>query len=196
MNYLAHAYYSFEDPDILLGNMISDYIKGSKQYTFPKEVQAGIRLHRQIDSFTDAHAATKEIKKIFAPEVRLYAGAFTDVVYDHFLAIGDEKSDNEWYEFTQRTYISLEANTTLFPQRFQKMFPYMRSQNWLYNYRFRWGIEKSFEGVARRAKYLNLPNSCFSLFEANYEAIAEQAAPFLKDVKNFVQLEFTKLKDL
>ncbi|MFX4431684.1 hypothetical protein ABTA78_19410, partial [Acinetobacter baumannii] len=68
MNYLAHAYYSFEDPDILLGNMISDYIKGSKQYTFPKEVQAGIRLHRQIDSFTDAHAATKEIKKIFAPE--------------------------------------------------------------------------------------------------------------------------------
>ncbi|MFW9287498.1 ACP phosphodiesterase, partial [Glaesserella parasuis] len=95
---------------------------------------------------------------IFVPEVRLYAGAFADVVYDHFLAIGDEKSDNEWYEFTQRTYLSLEANAILFPQRFQKMFPHMRSQNWLYNYRFRWGIEKSFEGVARRAKYLNLHN--------------------------------------
>ncbi|WP_438810958.1 ACP phosphodiesterase, partial [Serratia marcescens] len=53
MNYLAHAYFSFEDPDILLGNMISDYIKGKKQYTYPLKVQAGIRLHRQIDSFTD-----------------------------------------------------------------------------------------------------------------------------------------------
>ncbi|MBX9735164.1 MAG: ACP phosphodiesterase [Chitinophagaceae bacterium] len=194
MNYLAHAYFSFDDPDILLGNMISDYIKGNKQYTYPTAVQAGIRLHRQIDIFTDTHPATREIKKIFAPEVRLYAGAFTDVVYDHFLAIGEEKTEQEWLNFTRRTYFLLEANSPLFPERFQKMFPYMKSQNWLYNYRFSWGIERSFEGVARRANYLQPNNACFALFEAHYKTIEAHAKPFLEDVKNFAQLQFTQLK--
>ncbi|MBK6633182.1 MAG: hypothetical protein IPG38_01660 [Chitinophagaceae bacterium] len=62
MNYLAHAYLSFNDPEILLGNMISDYIKGKKQFDYPLPVQKGIRLHRFIDQFTDTHAATHELK--------------------------------------------------------------------------------------------------------------------------------------
>ena len=31
MNYLAHAYLSFNDPEILVGNMISDFVKGKKK---------------------------------------------------------------------------------------------------------------------------------------------------------------------
>ncbi|MEN9598761.1 MAG: hypothetical protein RL596_1072 [Bacteroidota bacterium] len=194
MNYLAHAYFSFEDPDILLGNMISDYIKGNKQYEYPLSVQAGIQLHRRIDEFTDNHPATREIKKIFAPEVRLYAGAYTDVVYDHFLAIDDTYTEKEWYSFTQRTYTALAENNQLFPDRFSKMFPYMRAQNWLYNYRFTWGVERSFEGLVRRATYLHPNNNCYTLFEENYSSIQAQASIFLKDVKNYTQVQFTALK--
>ncbi len=62
MNYLAHAYLSFNMPDILVGNMISDFIKGKKQFDYPLPVQKGIRLHRAIDTFTDTHAATQELK--------------------------------------------------------------------------------------------------------------------------------------
>ena len=102
MNYLAHAYLSFEDPELLLGNMISDYIKGKKQYDYPAPIQKGIRLHREIDQFTDEHAITREIKKFFTPSVRLYAGAFVDVVYDHFLAIDSSiYTDQEWMGFTK-----------------------------------------------------------------------------------------------
>jgi acyl carrier protein phosphodiesterase len=36
MNYLAHACLSFGRPDILVGNMISDHIKGKKQFDYPK----------------------------------------------------------------------------------------------------------------------------------------------------------------
>jgi acyl carrier protein phosphodiesterase len=30
MNYLAHAFLSFKNEDVLTGNMISDYVKGQK----------------------------------------------------------------------------------------------------------------------------------------------------------------------
>ena len=60
MNYLAHAYLSFNDPEILVGNMISDFVKGKKKFDYPLRIQAGIMLHRIIDEFTDGHPATRE----------------------------------------------------------------------------------------------------------------------------------------
>lgn len=86
MNYLAHAYLSFNHPDILVGNMISDFVKGKKKFDFPQDIQKGIMLHRMVDTFTDTHEATKEAKEVFRPHYRLYSGAFVDVIYDHFLA--------------------------------------------------------------------------------------------------------------
>ena len=186
MNYLAHAYLSFEDPELLLGNMISDYIKGKKQYDYPTPIQKGIRLHRAIDIYTDEHAITREIKKVFSPAVRLYAGAFVDVVYDHFLAIDTTiYTDQEWMDFTQRTFNSLGQHHYYFPERFATMFPYMQSQNWLYNYRYTWGIEKSFEGLSRRAKHLDSSKDAFDLFRLHYNEIAIMAVPFIKDVQSF-----------
>ena len=86
MNYLAHAYLSFNNPGILAGNMISDFVKGKRKYDYPQKIQQGIAVHREIDRFTDTHPVTKEAKEIFRPAYRLYAGPLIDVVYDHFLA--------------------------------------------------------------------------------------------------------------
>ena len=86
MNYLAHAYLSFGHEEILVGNMISDFVKGKKKFDYSLGIQKGIALHRAIDSFTDDHPVTKLAKQFFKAEYGLYAGAFMDVVYDHFLA--------------------------------------------------------------------------------------------------------------
>ncbi|MFM7357424.1 MAG: hypothetical protein ACKO1T_02505 [Sediminibacterium sp.] len=42
MNFLAHAVLSMNDPEILTGNMISDHVKGRKQYDFSPDIQKGI----------------------------------------------------------------------------------------------------------------------------------------------------------
>ena len=142
MNYLAHAFLSFNNADILAGNMISDFVKGKSQYDYPFTIQKGIRLHRLIDEFTDTHSVTAEAKFFFRPAYRLYSGAFIDVVYDHFLALDKKqfKDDTELNNFSQHTYKLLDGNFSFFPAKFQKMFPHMKSHNWLYNYQFKEGI--------------------------------------------------------
>src|SRR5947209_17908548 len=89
MNFLAHAYLSFKEPPILIGNMISDFVKGSQQFLFAEKIQKGIQLHRAIDTYTDDHPATKKAKEIFRPAYRLYSAPIMDVIYDHFLANDD-----------------------------------------------------------------------------------------------------------
>src|SRR5450755_2182165 len=110
MNYLAHAFLSFNKSDILAGNMISDFVKGRAKFDYPQGIQKGIHLHRLIDNFTDHHPATAIAKSFFRPQYRLYSGAFTDVVYDHFLAL-DKKQFEEHGNleiFSQKVYQSLE----------------------------------------------------------------------------------------
>jgi acyl carrier protein phosphodiesterase len=197
MNLLAHAYLSFQQPQLLVGNMISDYVKGKKQYDYPIGIQQGIRLHRQIDQFTDTHPATYKGKQVFKSAVGTYAGAFMDVVYDHFLALdNNELNEKEWQEFADWVYIQLNLHTEHLPERFAPMLPYMQSQNWLYNYRFKVGIERSFGGLVRRAKYLTDSGPAFALFEANYPFLRECYQQFFPDVKNFAENEWKLLQNL
>ena len=187
MNYLAHAYLSFQQPEVVVGNIISDYIKGKKQYDYPLSIQKGIRLHRAIDIFTDSHEAVRQAKQYLKPAVGLYSGAFIDIAFDHYLALDtlSFSSTEDLAVFAESTYQILESNQAYFPEKFQKIFPYMKEYNWLYNYQFRWGIEKSFANIARRAVYLSSPDECFKLWEENYEPIHQLYKTFFPALKAY-----------
>jgi acyl carrier protein phosphodiesterase len=197
MNYLAHAYLSFNDPEILVGNMLSDFVKGKKQFDFSENIQKGIRLHRSIDDFTDTHPSTKKAKAYLKSAAGLYAGAFVDVVYDQFIACDENEFTNEsLLNFSLSVYETLLKYQTIFPEKFAAMFPYMKTQNWLYNYRTHSGIGKSFSGLTHRAKYLNNGILIFESFIYNYTELRRCYYEFFPALKNFAYEQFNKLKTI
>ncbi len=195
MNLLAHAHLSFNQPQILVGNMISDYVKGKKQFDYPVAVQKGIRLHRAIDNFTDTHDITQAVKAFFKPQYRLYSGAFADVVYDHFLANDTAyfSTDDDLKKFAKVTYDQLQLNVEWLPETFKKMLPYMIEHNWLYNYKSKWGIQKSFTGLVKRAVYLEESTIAFEVFNKNYDTIKSFYSIFYPDLKKYAQHQLQQL---
>ncbi len=195
MNYLAHAWLSFHHPEITVGNMISDFIKGKKQYDFSPGIQKGIRLHRAIDEFTDTHPATKKIKKLFQPDYRLYAGAFTDVAYDYFLANDKNEfaSGAALKEFSASVYDILDWHFNILPMGFQRLFTYMKTQDWLSHYGEPWLIERSFHGLERRAAYLQESGIAFKIFTVNKEAMRSHYAVFFPELKDFATHKLQEL---
>lgn len=186
MNLLAHSYLSFNHPEILIGNMISDFVKGKKKFTYTNDVQKGIQLHRDIDTFTDNHEATREAKTYLKPAVGLYAGAFVDVLYDHFLANDpSEFSESSLQKHALETYNVLSNNEIILPHIFQRMLPYMVSQNWLFNYKEMTGIKNSFAGVARRAAYLESSEAVFELFNDHYLSLQKCYNDFFPSIKTY-----------
>lgn len=186
MNFLAHAVLSFGDPEILTGNMISDFVKGNLQYNYSPGIQRGIRLHRTIDRFTDLHPLTREAKKLLYPAAGPYAGALIDIVYDHFLALDEkEEPENGWHPFSQSVYAELHARSTTLPENFVRMLPYMTEHNWLYNYRHKQQIEQSFRGIARRARYFDAAEAAFRLFEDSYPEFEQHYQQFFPELKAF-----------
>ena len=153
MNFLAHLYLSKNDTNIMIGNFIADHIKGNKYEGFSKEIQQGVFLHREIDTFTDAHAIVRKSKRRLHERYRHYDGVIIDIFYDYFLA-------KNWSEYS---VIPLDVYTDsvnkLFneisaelPVKSQHFIKYMIEYNILFNYQFKDGIERVLKGMNNRTK--------------------------------------------
>lgn len=187
MNFLAHTYLSYTDEQIV-GNMIGDFIKNKNRFDFSEEIQQGITLHRAIDAFTDVHPKVLEAKTVFQPIVRLYSGAFVDVVFDYFLANDKKvKSAKEWREFTSYVYEVLNNNEDVLPENFRKVLPRMEKDNWLYNYRFDWGMEYSIKNVLNKAKYLDNDIPVYGFFQHHKDFLRSCYEDFFPELQEFCE---------
>jgi acyl carrier protein phosphodiesterase len=196
MNYLAHSFLSFSDGQIV-GQFLEDFIRNKDRFSFPKDIQDGITLHRAIDTFTDSHPAIHEAKKVFAPLVRLYAGAFVDVSMDFFIANDlTLNSLAEWKAHSLRVYRVLNEHEKYLPENFKRMLIKMEQDDWLYNYREDQGIKFSIQNVLNKAKYLDKNIPVFEAFLENKEILQQCYDEFFphlmehaKGINSLLQLE-------
>lgn len=199
MNYLAHAYLSFQNPLLLTGNMIGDFVKGSvSNTTYPEEIKEGITLHRKIDSFTDQHPVVARAKLLFKKDYGLYAGPITDSLFDHFLANDPQyfPSEQALFEFTQETYKMLEDCQSYFPHVFLEVFGYMREQNWLLGYRKLTGVKKSLHGLRRRSQYMPDTQRAYEIFIGYYYQLVQYYYELIEDTVRFVKVELRHQKPM
>jgi acyl carrier protein phosphodiesterase len=192
MNYLGHAFLSFKHPEILAGNMIGDYVKGLKALEhFPPGIKKGIMLHRKIDSFTDQHPALLRAKNYFRQDYRLYAGAFVDIINDHFLANDPRYFSGEkaLLAFSQEVYQTLINYEAFFPEAFRKFFPFMQQENWLYRSRTVKGIGISMNGLKRRAHFVDDTAAGYATFISHYYALNQCYYELIDDLAKFAKNE-------
>lgn len=195
MNFLAHAYLSFGQEEILVGNLVADFIKGKELNQFPKGIQIGILLHREIDVFTDTHPLVKAAQSYLRPKFRHYSSVITDIFFDYFLAKNwHNYSSTPLDEFALHTYDLLEKHLPVLPPRFGEMFFWMKSQNWLLNYREIEGIQRTLNGMTRRAKFDSKMNESVSILlekENEFELIF---FAFFRDLETFAKAKLQEIK--
>ncbi|MEX1384324.1 ACP phosphodiesterase [Lutibacter sp.] len=186
MNFLAHLYLSKDNKNILIGNFISDAIKGKKYKKYPKEIQAGILLHREIDTFTDTHPIVKKSMRRLNKRYRHYNGVIIDILYDHFLAKNwSDYSEIPLELYAENVYSFLSENSDTFPEELQHLLPYMIQYNWLVNYASLEGIERVLKGMNKRTKGISKMDLAiedlklhYSEFEADFTAYFQELIEF------------------
>ncbi|WP_040280878.1 acyl carrier protein phosphodiesterase [Psychroserpens damuponensis] len=183
MNFLAHIFLSNNDKQITIGNFIADGIRGKHYKKYPIAIQKGILLHRQIDTFTDAHPTVRLSTKRLHKNYGHYSGVIVDILYDHFLA----KNWNHYSEIPLPDYIEsfydlLEDNYETLPVRIQKMMPHMIADNWLLSYAKIEGIQKVLDGMNRRTKLKSGMNTATVELQEFYTEFEEEFTSFFKEL--------------
>ena len=151
LNFLAHLYLSENNPNIMIGNFIADHIKGNQFTHLSSEIQQGIKLHREIDTFTDAHKITRTSKRRLHKRYGLFAGIIIDIFYDHYLAKNwSDYSAMPLGVYVNSVYQLLTQQKQILPEKTLQMMPFMIQYNWLYNYQYKEGIKSVLNGMNRR----------------------------------------------
>jgi acyl carrier protein phosphodiesterase len=150
MNYLAHIYLSGDNEQVILGNFIGDWIKGSDFKKYPADIQKGMILHRTIDSFTDSHQIVRTSKNRLIFEYHKYAGIIIDIFYDHFLAKNWQLySSIPLPEFSELVNKILVTQMHFLPQNMQDFVPVFMNNRWLELYASVNGIEQVLQSMVR-----------------------------------------------
>lgn len=183
MNHLAHIYLSFENDNLIIGNFIADFIKGNKYKHLPLDIQKGILIHRQIDSFTDTHKIVRKSKRRLHEQYGHYDGIIIDILYDHFLAKNWKHYSNISLLETEINFINvMKQNVEFLPEKVKKILPYIEKQKWLSNYTTYKGIENALISVKKRTKFETQIHLAVSDLKEHYSELENDFTLFFKEL--------------
>lgn len=195
MNFLAHVYLSGENDHIKIGNFMADGIHGKNFDAFPADVQKGIRLHREIDSFTDFHPIFRQSKHRLHERYGHYSGVIMDIFYDHFLAKNFSKySEIPLEEFVQNFYKVLDENFDILTPRFQNILPILKSENWFLLYATTEGLTHILYMMDRRTKLRSKMQFSIEELKLFYSEFESEFTLFFAEVQAFVAVKMEEME--
>ena len=98
MNWLAHLFISEKSIDFQLGNLLADPLKGKSWEGASRQLEAGLKMHSCIDSFTDSNVYVSKSKSRLRSKGYLKS-VIIDIAYDYLLI-------KNWNDYSK---ISLEC---------------------------------------------------------------------------------------
>jgi acyl carrier protein phosphodiesterase len=195
MNFLAHLYLSGKEEDVIVGNFVADAIKGNALHNFPEGMERGIRLHREIDNYTDQHPLFRASRSRLSPKYRMFAGVIVDLYYDHFLAkYWAEYSDEDLKHLVSRTYFLLIRRFHLLPARSRRILPFMITQNWLVGYRDLNSLQIVFNGMSRRTSQPSGMENAIGDLKAGYALYENEFRTFFPEIIKHIDVYRSNLQ--
>lgn len=183
MNHLAHLLLADGSPESILGNFLGDFAKGRPEGRYPPAIVRGIRLHRRLDAFTDAHPAVQRAVARLPTVRRRFAWVAVDMAFDHFLARDWQcRAADEFAAFRRHVYAVLRARSDLMPPRARQMLPAFTTDDWLRTYAHWDGLAGALAGMGRRLSRPNALARTATDLAAVHTAIEEDFHAFWPDV--------------
>ena len=188
MNYLAHAFLSNNNTNLLIGNFIADHLRGNDFKNYSPQIIEGIYLHRKIDSFTDAHLSFKASKRLFYNGYERYSGILIDIYFDHLLAVNFANySSTSLKDYCNAVYKTYLDSQHLLPKSSSNFLEYVLKNNIYYQYSSLEGIEKALYHLSNRIKHGVILNGSIPIFKQHEKELEENFKLFFeKALKEFL----------
>lgn len=190
MNFLIHLYVADQNKDSLIGHFLGDFVKGSNLQRFNQQIQAAIRCHRKIDTFSDHHDATRRSRRRISKIRRRFAGVIVDVCYDHFLARNwNRYKQCSLQSFTRKVYKELQQHRPLLNTHEQLVLDRMIDYDWLGSYYHLENVGIALDRISTRLSRGDAFLGSICDVESNYKGLERDFNAFFPDLIYFSKSE-------
>ena len=189
MNHFAHLVLAQPTLESTVGNLLGDFARGVDPDSLPRAVHDGLRNHRAVDRYTDAHPRVQEMKRGFSRRRRRFAGIALDIYFDHLLI-------NHWNRFDTRDlepligafYRRMIDGRELMPgEQMRRVTRRMVEYDWFGSYRDLDAVSESLDRVADRIRFENRFAGAIEELQRNHELICEAFFEFYPELQRHVE---------
>ncbi|MEO1258347.1 MAG: ACP phosphodiesterase [Bacteroidota bacterium] len=183
MNFLAHIFLSGDQPHLIVGNFLADYLNNKEVAALPGPIQEGIRLHRKIDAYTDQHPMVKRGVERMRPAHRKFAPVVLDICFDYVLVKNWSRySVENIHLFTKKVYEVLQDHSSLMPHKLQERLPMMIADDWLTKYGTVPGLRYTFKRMKYRTEFPEYFIGAVDNFLDDYDSYENEFNQFFPDL--------------
>jgi acyl carrier protein phosphodiesterase len=191
LNFLAHIYLSGDSPEVRIGNIIGDYIKGNHYTSYPELIQQGMLMHRDIDHFTDSNTIVKQTNHLFQEKYHKYAGIVTDILYDHFLAnLWSNYSADNFNLFIKGVYHLLKDHWEIIPQEMKPFASRCMENNWIKSYAEIDGIGRVLWMMSQRTSLPDESKFAIDVLNSKYKIIEDMFKDYFPVLVSFIENKY------
>lgn len=191
MNFLAHFFLGRSKEEYLLGNFMGDFVKGKDYEIYVPEIQKGILMHRDIDTFVDNHPSFIKTKRLLFDRYKHYAGVIVDIYYDYFLTKNwGRYSELNMFEFIEHSYNVLDKYQNVMPFSAQIALKHMRKGDWLTRSTSYEGLIKTFYGMSKYIKHDTGMENALDELLLHEELINEHFNEFFPEMITFIDKKY------
>jgi acyl carrier protein phosphodiesterase len=142
-----------DDPALIVGGVIGDWIKGPLPAGLPHDLARGVALHRAIDEFAESNPPFRRSRARVSAARSRYSGVLVDMFYDHLLAQSWAALDRRpLQEYCAEVYQLIEERLPELPPSSHPALALMAREDWLSSYARIEGLASAFSRMARRTR--------------------------------------------
>ena len=150
---------------------MGDFKRHSFVISLPDPILKGIQNHRFVDKCTDQTPEVKQLRQVFSPQRRRFAGVVSDIAFDYFLIKHWSKFEDTLFDdFVDESYAGLLKSIHYMPDQMQRVVKLMCDHDWLRTYSTLEGLDLTINQVAKRIRFKNTMTGAIDEVTANYEA--------------------------
>lgn len=195
MNYLAHLALSDEHPEIMVGNLMGDFITRKQIEFHSLEFKQGYDLHLFIDNYTDKHKVVDEICLLFKSTQDKYTPVVVDIIFDYYLFRNWKKYYSlDFSLFENLAYNSILDRKDLLPDKIAYRLERMIDGRFIDSYKSLDALVYVLDRMDKRARFpSNFKDAILTITE-NDDFINENFNKFYLELKSETDSQLINLR--
>ncbi len=162
---------------------MTDFLKKKEEANYSGRVLEGIYLHRQIDSYTDVHPASLELRAMLRKRHGKYASVVVDLIWDYYLSNHwDRYSGTSLPEFNSGIYNILVKRKEELPSKLRDKIDKMIENDFLMAYANKENMAISLAWMDRRVNFNSAFKDAILDIEENHDRIEKLFESFFPDL--------------
>lgn len=195
MNHLAHIHLSRNFPELLIGNLIADFLNYRELKNSIGDVFIGVKLHMLIDQYTDSHPLVLNYKRLLYPYYGKYSAVLADLLMDHQLAhFWYLYNDINFDEACTLFYTEIRSKLSLVPFPIAFKLKKMIDDEWLHSFQHESGFLYSLHLLGKRAKFADDFSGLISIYKENKVQFDLIFNEFYPELDAYAQLRASEFK--